>query len=199
MASKGKPENPYEGRPPKAAEDYITGHWAKRKVWNNLTSPKHQERFRQIASRCTGDRCCDVGCGFGHSTMHLATYLPGTVWTGADFSERAVAEARRRFPETEFLFLPSVREVVDLAPERFSTLVCSEVIEHVEEDATLVAGLCAAAAERVVITTPDRYVNDPGHLRLYTAEMLRNLLGGRDYNLDRVGPFWYVTVFLSDA
>ena len=77
---------------------------------------------------------------------------------------------------------------------QFDGVVCSEVIEHVEKDQELVNGLIAITKKVLVITTPDREVNDPGHLRVYDKGMLEALFCGQRFKIHRIKPFFYVVV-----
>jgi len=176
------------------ATDYIQSHWYKKKVWKNLERPKHQQRFDEIAKRVIGT-CCDVGCGFGHSTNHIRARLENKAISGIDFYEKVAENASMEFPDIQFEYVPSIDE---LSSSRFDvdTAICSEVIEHVEKDALLVEQLCELANKRVIITTPNKYVNDPGHLRVYTEDMLRSLTD-RKMKIDSVGNFFYVVIDLA--
>jgi 2-polyprenyl-3-methyl-5-hydroxy-6-metoxy-1,4-benzoquinol methylase len=75
-------------------------------------------------------------------------------------------------------------------------VVCSEVIEHVEDplDFVKVLGEITAPGGALVVTTPNRPVNDPGHLRVFSREMLDALFAGRgvNYEIKSEGRFWYV-------
>jgi SAM-dependent methyltransferase len=56
--------------------------------------------LQHVADLAAGSPVVEVGCGPGHVTAHLAQV--GADVTGVDFSERMVAEARRRFPQTSY-------------------------------------------------------------------------------------------------
>lgn len=173
------------------AQEYLESHWMKKAVWKRLENPIHQERLRQCSSRLKGERFIDVGCGLGHSTEILRRYRPGS-WAGLEFYPPAAAQARKLFPDIDFY---SARDFY-LAPVcgTFDGVVCSEVIEHVEDPEGLVRGLWEITGQTLVVTTPCRPVNDPGHLRLYTRaaleELFRGIPGAKIENSSR---FFYVT------
>jgi len=156
------------------AEVYMMEHWIKHKVWRNLTREKHQERFRTICSFLEGKTFIDVGCACGHSMIHMKKLCPG-YWSGMDFSKQAMKQARTFFPAYRFYYARDFDLLRATRRKRFDSVVCSEVIEHVEDDQALFNGLLSITKKVLVITTPNRKVIDPGHLRIYAANMLMNL------------------------
>lgn len=174
-----------------SAEEYIVSHWQPRSVWTHLSRRKHRRRLRACAVRMEGETFADVGCAFGHSTQIMSQHHPGD-WTGIDFSKTAIGEAVKEFGNTHrFAYCAGVDELLE-HPCSYDGVVCSEVMEHVEDDEALVAGLSWITNKVLVVTTPCVEVGDPGHLRLYTEEMLRDLFGPQAEILSS-GPFWYVT------
>jgi 2-polyprenyl-3-methyl-5-hydroxy-6-metoxy-1,4-benzoquinol methylase len=158
------------------ASEYLSKHWGPKRVWTHLEWPKHRQRLRLCAELCVGKTAVDVGCGYGHSTMIMAEYRPDLCWSGIEFDKRGKDLAREFFPNGDWL-CGTVRELalaalVQPGGKGWDSAVCSEVIEHVESPSELLEGLKAIARERVIITTPNRAVNDPGHLRVYTRETL---------------------------
>ena len=183
------------------AEDYITKHWNVHRVWRVLENPKHQERFNQLAARLTPNRIeggappvfYDVGCATGHSTVELAKRVPGK-WVGIDFSKTAIEGAKKNFPALQFEYLKTPADLCQLPPA--DGIVCSEVIEHVEADAVLVRALLQSTCPGgvVVISTPNKKVNDPGHLRVYTEKSIRVLFPRENpAQIDTVPPFFYIS------
>lgn len=172
------------------AETYIATHWRPNGVWNNLVRPKHQLRFDLIAGRLPAGLDCyaDVGCAMGHSTAELRRRVGGR-WVGIDMSETAIAGAREEFPDAEFRFVPSLR----LCDDVFPGVVCSEVIEHVPDDEHFAEQLMRIAGRALVVTTPSRIVNDPGHLRVYDEPRLRALFGP-GARIESIGGFFVVSI-----
>lgn len=168
-------------------------HWKKNKVWTHLQWPKHQRRFELCASYIQGETFIDVGCAFGHSTAALAKLCPGK-WAGLDFTVEAIVRARGLFPNMEFLFSPDYDMNLACKGRRFDSVVCSEVIEHVQDDAEFMRQLIRISGKRIVITTPNRRVSDPGHLRCYTTRTLEQLLAGTNNEIFSDGPFFYAVV-----
>jgi len=184
------------------ADDYIRKHWEPRRVWTHLEWPKHRNRFARIATMLNGPSksglYVDVGCCFGHSTYHLARLQTGT-WHGVDFSLRAVDMAKTFFPKLNFIFCSGFDDLALLGP--YDGVVCSEVIEHVEDDAGLAQALAIITRGKLVVTTPAVRVNDPGHLRVYNEASLAALF--KDLGLQVLtsihGPFIYLQGWMPPA
>ena len=93
----------------------------------------------------------DVGCGEGFLSRVLLDRFPGIEVSGIDASDAAVAMASTRCPEGSF----RVAKLDDLErwSERYDLVVCSEVLEHVEEPARGIAAL-SGLAPHAVLTVP---------------------------------------------
>jgi 2-polyprenyl-3-methyl-5-hydroxy-6-metoxy-1,4-benzoquinol methylase len=173
------------------AEEYLESHWNKHKTWTHLSWPTHQERLKFCSNRMKGNTFIDVGCAQGHSTNIMKNFHPGD-WTGLDFCEKTINLAKDLFPSINFKYLASVAELNFLG--EFDGVVCSEVIEHVENDKELVESLWNITGASLVITTPCINVSDPGHLRLYDKEKLKNLFKDiSEVNIEKQGMFFYVS------
>lgn len=176
------------------AKDYLEGHWMKNRVWKRLELPVHQERLRRCAEAVKGGRTfIDVGCGLGHSTAILKRFCPGD-WTGMDFYGPAIAQARELFPGIAFLAADFKKDVPSPDSWRWDGVVCSEVIEHVDDAKGFISSLWEITLGSLVVTTPSVKVNDPGHLRLYTEASLREAFRGvPGAKIERGGRFFYIT------
>lgn len=179
-------------------DDYINNHWIKKQVWNNLKIDKHKIRFDNICSFIDGEgTAVDVGCACGHSTNIMKEKTGNRIkWFGVDFANAAVDKAIELFPDIMFLYLSEISGLLNRG-QMFDYVVCSEVIEHVYDDALLVRGLMNWAKKRVIITTPCASVKDPGHLRLYSMESLTVLLkenGANNFSIYKNSPFYYAII-----
>lgn len=170
------------------AKDYLESHWIKNKIWTHLEWPKHQDRLRKCTSYLEGGKFIDIGCGLGHSTHHMKNFLPGN-WSGLEFMQEATVKGSELFSDITFYYAPDF----NLLPVcgKFDGVVCSEVIEHVENDKALIKGLINITDKVLVITTPNIKVNDPGHLRVYTEKALSELFDGRAFEIIKDGIFFY--------
>jgi trans-aconitate methyltransferase len=171
-------------------EQYLEG-WRERKTWEHNYNDRHKVRFNFLARNCVGETFADVGCAFGHSTELLAQMHPGN-WTGIEFNEQAVHEARGLFPLIVFKFCEHPEKLNAFG--QFDTVVCSEVIEHVEDPPLLLRALMAMTGKRLLMTTPCKIVGDPGHVRVYNDATLVELLRGLNAHFEREGVFYKIAV-----
>jgi len=174
------------------AEQYLKSHWIRNKVWTHLEWEKHQRRLEQCADFLgSGKRFIDIGCACGHSTAIMKKFHPGE-WHGADFADCAIDIAKDQFPEIEFHAVAGVEALCHLGT--FDGVVCSEVIEHVHEDRRFIENVMAVCRGSAVFTTPTRKVSDPGHLRVYRIDSLRELFKDFEFEIHQIEPFFYVIV-----
>lgn len=172
-------------------------HWENNKVWTHLEWSRHQARLRACSEACEGAAFYDVGCAFGHSTAIMAGFKPGA-WAGVDFSRVGINKAKELYPQTPFHYLQNINDLPSLPC--VDSVVCSEVIEHVEDPALLVSGLKAIARKRVVLTTPSKRVSDPGHLRVYDLLSLSAVLGEEHpFSIELLlGSFWIAVINMEE-
>jgi SAM-dependent methyltransferase len=110
-------------------------------------SPGARHRRRIIAGllrALPGARLLDVGCGDGELLLWLKRQLPAlTSVAGADLSSETVKRNRARWPDTDFHVLDVARGSLR---KTFDIVVCSEVIEHIEDRGAVFANLAAMLA-----------------------------------------------------
>lgn len=130
----------------------------------------------------------DVGCGEGFVTARL----PGGRVVGVDPDARALEAAARRVPAGEFH-----RAAVTALPfddGAFDLVVCTQVLEHLEDPAAALRELRRVARGAVLVTVPhepwfrlgnlargrhlSRLGSTPGHLHTWTGRGFRRLAGG---------------------
>lgn len=129
------------------------------------------------------------------------------IGTGAGYGIEVAAPRARRFvtvdkhaPAPELLDRPNVefRQAVvpplDFPDRSFDCVISFQVIEHIRRDLDFVAE--AARVLRpgglLVLTTPNAPMSltrNPWHVREYTADQLRNLLGSRFAEVEILGVF----------
>ena len=173
------------------AKQYCEEHWIDKKVWTHLSWPKHQERLRLCAEKMIGEKFLDVGCACGHSTDIMRGFKNG-IWSGLDFSAKAIEMAKEFFPNISFYYAPDY-EMKNLIGE-FDSVVCSEVIEHVPDDKLFVKKVLEITKNVLVLSTPNLRVNDPGHLRVYTEELLHQLCEPYQHEIISYGKFFYLII-----
>jgi len=116
----------------------------------------------------------DVGCGTGHLLARLAELYPGAKTCGVDFSREAIDRAHGLHPGSTFEVL-SIFEVEKLG-RQFDLVICTEVIEHLEDADVAVEKLLDVCRPGgvVVITVPHgRQDTFPGHFNFWTPESFK--------------------------
>ncbi len=146
-------------------------------------------------------RVLEFGCATGYMSAELSSRLGCTI-TGVEVSEEAAEEARRHCArvivgDAERLDLDSV-----LGEERFDVILFADVLEHLREPQSLLAGVrrFLSPAGNVIASIPNvahgsvrvallqgewRYrpvgLLDDTHLRFYTRDGVRDLFEGSGY------------------
>lgn len=119
----------------------------------------------------------DVGCGQGALLVEIEKRFPQVKLHGVDLSSRAIELAASRVPRAEFW-------TFDLECERlkgtFDLVICSEVLEHIEDDVTAIRRLSEMTDKYLLVTTVQGRMRPSealvGHVRNYDrAELIQKL------------------------
>ncbi len=134
------------------------------------------------------EKILDIGCGAG--TLALYYTSRGNKVLGIDISNKAIVSARKsikilNMKDVEFKIM---NFPIQIPKEKFDRIICSEVIEHLEDDILALNKVYKLLKPKgkAIITTPSK--NAPlyklgyakgfdkrvGHLRRYTIEELMN-------------------------
>jgi SAM-dependent methyltransferase len=79
-------------------------------------------------------RVLEVGCGTGSMAQYLFDTRSVGGYLGFDFSTVAVNKARRRTGKLDAFFVGDATCVETYAGREYDTVICTEVLEHIEED-----------------------------------------------------------------
>src|SRR5690606_25721837 len=115
---------------------------------------RHRRRHVfELLAKCRFQSVLDVGCGNAELLRLVDARWPGRQLSGADLSP-AVVEANQRALPTMRFFAANIES--DALPTGFDMVVCSEVIEHLDDPAAAIKRLAAAVAPggHLVITCP---------------------------------------------
>lgn len=130
----------------------------------------NRPRHAAIAELVEGPEVLDVGCGTGD----LLRLLPEDwILIGTDLSQVALDMAQERAPNA------LLQKRADLPDRTFNTIVMSQMLEHVEDDAEMVrqARNRLETNGLLIVSVPrNGSVPAPDHKRDYTEQSLRELL-----------------------
>lgn len=129
----------------------------------------------------------DVGCGQGSLLATVMPLQPGARYMGVDFSDKALEVARQRAPQAEFARLDLTAGHLD---RRFGLVLCTDVIEHIEDDGTALANLAAMTGKYLLVSTLQGrmrpYETQVGHYRNYAPGALRAKIEATGLQVERV-------------
>lgn len=143
------------------------GYWDTRFAtdWETLEGPQQSQFFSRLAVsmlppwldaalRSGQLSLADWGCAQGDGTRELASGLGMRAITGIDFSPVAIEQARRRYPDLEFVAEDWLTG--GAAQVRFDVVFSSNTLEHFERPHEVLERLSRQAAVAVVLLLPWR-------------------------------------------
>src|SRR6266542_269545 len=175
-------------------------------MWRNYghldaVSPAAFHRRRLVARLAArfaprAENILDVGCGQGELLRELSEAIPAARVFGADVSEQSLIDSRKRNPSYELFAMNltqpdfSTRYAERLGA--FDLVVCSEVLEHIPEDALAASNLRLLLRPNgvAIITVPGGKMSEfdkvIGHQRHYTPAFLESRLTGAALSVEKV-------------
>ena len=140
------------------------------------------EKLYEMVEQTQCESLLDAGCGEGFVVDYLSRRNPDLKLTGIDVSEEAIEYAKTHFGERA-RFRPGSVYKLPFSDKSFDTVLCSEVLEHLDDPNRAVAELKRVARKYVVITVPHepyfQWLNnlgrligvatDPEHVNFWTA------------------------------
>lgn len=129
-----------------------------------------------------GRRVLELGAGVGHLTLRL---VPRDVYCAADANPMFVRELEKLTATRPYLHAMRIdpADPSTLPQEKFDTIICQNVAEHLQEDAAALQALSGLLQDggRLIVMAPqgpnlygslDRVL---GHVRRYDAEAMKSL------------------------
>lgn len=171
--------------------------WEKNKSWEKYQDyKKHKIRFEVCAKNARGKTFADVGCAFGHSIIEMKKYRDGD-WFGIDFYPDVVNKVNQYNPDLQVYYSPNFYMLKNIG-QRFDSVICSEVIEHIEEESEtlFLKELFNLTKRKLIITTP-RKEHRQNDSKVWNKEEIENMLININYaklTIEAGGPFWYVYI-----
>ncbi len=139
-------------------------------------------------------RILDVGCGMGDLLRELNNIFPDAAIFGADLSEQSLIISRAKNPTFDLFELnlthPKFEREHKARLGQFDLVICSEVLEHIDEHRLAASRLKSLLAPSgvAIVTVPGghltRFDVSIGHLRSYTPDSLVALLRGADLDVE---------------
>lgn len=170
-------------------DDYDAG-WET--LWDDMRryGPTGRHSRRIVESMIAGldyASVLDAGCGPGSLLEELRPLRPDARYAGTDFSPRAIETARRRVPWAEFARLDLTAGHLG---RRFDLVVCTDVVEHIENDAAAFANLAAMTGRYLLVSTLQGRMRPfermVGHVRNYRPGEVQERLEAAGLVVERV-------------
>lgn len=146
--------------------------------WKLLHRWHYRERYAILLEQPYG-KTLEVGSAQGLFTTLLAKQ--GIEVTGIDINKKLLAIAAdtakiNRVAEVPTLLFQDVTNMVDIGNNTFDTVVCSEVLEHLEHPGIAVSEIARVCRGRVYITVPRKGrmtpASVPGHLHDFDRQTI---------------------------
>lgn len=166
-----------------------------------------RERLIERAVADAPANVLEVGCGQGWLTRQLLEALPEARVVGLDIRDDAIEFARELVPGAEFLVATGERLPFDDAS--FDLVVCSEVLEHVEDPTVVLREIKRVWRGHAVLSVPHEpwfwganlargkylrtFGNCPGHIHHWSRPGFARLLRADFDQVEVSGSFpWLI-------
>lgn len=122
-----------------------------------------------------GKKVLEIGCGNGLLTEELIAR--NNQVTALDYDEESIRSQQERKIPASFIWTDFLKFET---PERFDWIICTEVLEHLADDASALRKMYVFLKKegRLLLTVPigryrKKYLQSVGHLRHYYSEELK--------------------------
>jgi len=166
----------------------------RRNEWKGAASigPSSLSRYRVILKILKEydfhDPLLDCGCGSGTLLSLIKSLNKFSTIVGSDFSQEAVNQSQRK---GHTVFKGDLTAIDNFEGKKFNTIICSEVLEHIEKDSLAVNNLHSILENngKLLITVPYsmKYwsIHDEfsGHVRRYNLDELEAKLENAGFRI----------------
>jgi len=172
-------------------------------------APRFNAWMAGVIQPFLGERVLEIGAGMGNLTRHLARRRKRYIATDIDQEHLSRLAARLRHLVHVEVRICNLTSAVDFGPlrEAMDTVVCLNVLEHVEDDLSAVRNMASAleSGGRVIVLVPhgqnlfgslDVVL---GHVRRYSHQQLRECLVRAGLQCEQIldfnrvsRPAWYM-------
>ena len=148
------------------------------KKWGDLIdfspAPFHRRRLILKAALSLDIKSVvDVGCGNG-ALLSEFKRRSSLNMVGIDLSELIIATNKKHFPDARFYALDISRSALN---EMFDLVICSEVLEHIDDFGIVLANLQRMCRQYMILTVPSGKVfpidRKMGHVRHFSSHDIR--------------------------
>lgn len=162
-------------------------------------------QFKKI----TPQNVLDVGCGEGFTLKRLKDRKIGKKFEGVEYADAAIKLGKELFPEIN-IKKGSIYEL-PYKDNSFDTVMCTEVLEHLDDPRKALKELSRVSSKYVVLTVPNepfwmmanflrgknvkRWGNDIEHIQHWTFWEFKKFVGNElKIRSTRIALFWTVVV-----
>lgn len=168
------------------------------KNFEQLANAKKYYRWLvETFSSWIGNRVLEVGCGQGNITTNL---LDKQYVVGIDFDEEYLTNIRKRFATNKNFRAENrdiTKDVTALQAHHFDTIVCMNVIEHIDDEvwaARKMYSILEPGGHIIMLAPAFNFLYSPydrkvGHYRRYTKKSLRESLESSGFAVKKVYYF----------
>jgi ubiquinone/menaquinone biosynthesis C-methylase UbiE len=187
----------------------------KKHTSSNLIQRFLLARFNQRLVECVRvanpNNILDAGCGEGFTMTLLTEAGIQAAMTGIDFSDEAIAIARTTAPDLA-ISKASIYEL-PFKKSSFDLVICSEVLEHLENPDTAIAEITRVSKKYVLVSVPNEpyfqianflrgkyprtFGNHPEHINHWSSDAIVSRLKKSGLSIVRVYRPFAWTLILS--
>ncbi len=170
----------------------FTDKYTKTGSIGNLLVSNFFKKIKSVSPK-DSESVLEVGCGAGYSLVDLQKFFKeNTLFSACDIDPELVRLAKEKNPGVNC----EVASIYELPYEdkSFDTVVCLEVLEHLEDPRKALSELARVSKKYVIISTPNEPIwrmlnclrgkyltsfgNTPGHINHWSSRSLRKLVSG---------------------